>query len=533
MIRDRFKNKAEDKRNKDEPNNLYMHTLEALRREKEPLAAELQQNKSRLQHIFDGCSDIVFRPFLLQPNLQALLIYTEGIVESKDINDHVLHPLMHLFQAQDSNGSPEMLDTRWISLSQGKSTDLIGEVVYGVLTANVIVLVDGYAEAGMYSVKGGTRRGVEEPTTESVVRGPREGFTENVRVNTALLRFKIKTPDLKTIDFTKGDRTQTTLVLSYIEGIIDPDVVKEATKRLEGIQIDAILESGYIEELIEDNPYSPFPQLQYTERPDTVAAQLLEGRFAIFVDGTPFVLIAPVTVWQMLQASEDYYERYLISNLLRWLRLVFLFLALFLPGLYIAVITYHQDMLPTTLILSIAAARESIPFPAIVEVLIMELSFEALREAGIRLPKTVGQTVSILGALVIGQAAVEAGIVSAPMVIIVAVTGVASFTIPRFNLAISVRLLRFPIIFLAATFGLFGMIIGSVWLLAHLCHLRSFGVPYLSGVAPYQKGEMKDIFIRQPWWKMVFRPDSITGFHRKNRKRLGSTSHPANPEESW
>lgn len=533
MVRDRFKNKADEKRKEQMQDNRYMHTLEALRKEKEPLSAELRKNQSRLQHIFEGCSDIVFRQILLQPNIQALIIYTEGIVQSKDINDHVLHPLMHLFQDQDSSGSPEILDTKWISLSQGKSTNMIGEVVYGVLTANVIVLVDGFDQAGMYSVKGGTRRGVEEPTTEAVVRGPREGFTENVRVNTALIRFKIKTPDLKTIDFTKGERTQTTIVLSYIEGIIDPNIVKEATKRIEGIHIDSILESGYIEELIEDNPYSPFPQLQYSERPDTVAAQLLEGRFAIFVDGTPFVLIAPITLWQLLQASEDYYERYLISNLLRWLRLVFLFLALFLPGLYIAVITFHQDMLPTTLILSIASAREAIPFPAIVEVLIMELSFEALREAGIRLPKTVGQAVSILGALVIGQAAVEAGIVSAPMVIIVAVTGVASFTIPRFNLAISVRLLRFPIIFLSAAFGLFGMIIGSVWLLAHLSHLRSFGVPYLSGVAPYQKGEMKDIFVRQPWWRMIFRPDSITGFHRKSRKRIEVSSRPANPEESW
>ncbi|RIX50329.1 spore germination protein [Paenibacillus nanensis] len=508
-------------------------SLKMLREEKEPLSVKLEDNKSRLEHIFTGCSDIVFRPIKLNADTDALIVYTEGIVESQLINDHVLHPLMHYFQAKDMSAEPKTLDQAWISLSQAELTSQLGDVVYAVLTSSAVVLIEGYAQAAMYSVKGGTRRGVEEPTTEAVVRGPREGFTENLRVNTALLRFKIKSPDLKTVSFTKGERTQTSIVLSYIDGIIDPKIVEEVTKRLEAIQIDAVLESGYIEELIEDSPYSPFPQMQYSERPDTIAAQLLEGRFAIFVDGTPFVLVAPITLWQMLQASEDYYERYYISNLLRWLRIVFLFLALFLPGLYIAVITFHQDMLPTTLILSIAAARESIPFPALVEVLIMELSFEALREAGIRLPKTVGQAVSILGALVIGQAAVEAGIVSAPMVIIVAVTGVASFTIPRFNLAISVRLLRFPIFIMAALFGLFGMIIASVWILAHLCHLRSFGVPYLSGVTPYSKDDQKDIFIRQPWWRMVLRPDSISSKGRNGRRRMNARVKPKDPKESW
>ncbi len=497
----------------------------------EPLSTDVRENQKRLEHIFQDCSDVVFRTISLDGQKSALLVYTEGIVQSKDIYDHMLHPLMHLFDANSSSPDPKTLDTSWLSLSQLERVRCTEQVVHAVLTSSAVCLVDGYDEAILLQVKGGSRRGVEEPSTETVVRGPREGFTENLRVNTALVRFKIKTPDLKTINLVKGERTKTNIVISYIEGLADPKVIEEVKRRIESILIDGVLESGYIEELIEDNPYSPFPQLQYTERPDTVAAQLLEGKFAVFVDGTPFVLVAPITVWQLLQASEDYYERYFISNFVRWLRIIFVFLALYLPSIYISVITYHHDMLPTTLMLSIAAAREAIPFPAIVEVLIMEISFEALREAGIRLPKTVGQAVSILGALVIGQAAVEAGIVSAPMVIIVSVTGIASFTIPRFNFAISVRLMRFPMIFLAAAFGLFGMIIGTVWLLAHLCHLRSFGVPYLGGVAPYEKGDGKDIFIRAPWWKMIFRPTSISGMHRK-RMRTEMNAKPE-PQESW
>lgn len=256
-----------------------------------------------------------------------------------------------------------------------------------------------------------------------------------------------------------------------------------------------------------------------------VAAQLLEGRFAIFVDGTPFVLTAPITFWSMPQANEDYYERYMIGNLIRWLRYMFMTVALLLPSLYIAISTYHQDMLPSTLPHSISAAREAIPFPALVEALIMEVAFEALREAGIRAPKTIGQAVSILGALVIGQSAVQAGIVSAPMVIIVSLTGIASFTIPHFNMSISIRILRFPLMFLAGILGLFGIVVGVFIISLHLCRLHSFGIPYMSGFAPYRKNKMKDMFVRAPWWKMKKR--SQTARDKKRTQSNSSSPEPA------
>ncbi|GAE34389.1 spore germination protein GerKA [Halalkalibacter akibai JCM 9157] len=357
---------------------------------------------------------------------------------------------------------------------------------------------------------------MSEPESESAIRGPREGFIENLRVNTSLIRRKIKSTDLKIISRQVGEQTKTSVDVIYIDGIADPKVLEELKTRLDRIKIDGIFETGYIEELIEDHPWSIFPQVQVTERPDSVAANLLEGRIAVLVDGTPFVMILPATFWQQFQASEDYYDRFYIAIFLRAIRLVFLGIALLLPALYVAVTTYHQEMIPTNLLLSIAASREAIPFPAVVEALIMEISFEALREAGVRLPKTIGQAVSILGALVIGSAAVEAGIVSAPMVIIVSLTGIASFTIPKFSLAISVRLLRFPLIILGSVFGMFGLVIGMVFILTHLCKLRSFGVPYFEPIGPMHFSELKDVFVRMPIWMQNKRPRE---FVKRNRKR--------------
>ncbi|MET3207227.1 UNVERIFIED_CONTAM: spore germination protein [Paenibacillus sp. PvR008] len=498
----------------------------------QPLRSSLEDNLTALRDIFKDCSDIVYRELMISHDRKGLLAYLEGTVKSEDLQDHILRPVILGMMLKDPevNGQLEPLDETRISMSQTKTMDQWNKVSEAILDANAALFVEGTPRAYIFSAKGGVRRGVEEPQTESVIRGPREGFTETIRVNTALLRFKLKTPMLKMYSMTLGTETKTSVVLTYIEGIIDPKLVEDVKNRLTDIKIDGLLETGYIEELIEDHPFSPFPQMEYTERPDTVTAQLLEGHFAIFVDGTPFALIGPVTMWQMLQASEDYYERFFISNMVRWIRYLFLILALFLPALYVAVTTYHHDMLPTALILSIAAARESIPFPALVEALMMEISFEALREAGIRLPKTVGQAVSILGALVIGQASVQAGIVSAPMVIIVSLTGIASFTIPRFNFAITVRLLRFPIMMMAGAFGLFGIIIATTLIATHLTKLTSFGVPYMSGYSPYNHMDQKDIVVRAPWWKMTKRPSWIGKDNKRAKEKMNGSP---TTEEGW
>ncbi|KKK38530.1 membrane protein [Mesobacillus campisalis] len=488
------------------------------------ISAELNANIDILKELFKDCSDIVFRMFKAGAQ-RAYMVFVDGLVDSNTLQFHVLEQLE---ESEGEHFTVERVKDRLISAGTVNDTDKLDELVKQILGGNTGVLIDGLDAALIIDAKGGARRSVSEPETETAIRGSREGFTESLRVNTSLLRHKIRSNRLKVLSKTLGEETQTNIAIVYIEGLAAPELLDEVMNRLENIKIDGILESGYIEELIEDDTWSVFPQIQNTERPDTLAGNLLEGRVGIIVDGTPFALVLPATFWQFMQASEDYYHRFHISVFLRILRLIFIFIALLLPALYVAVTTYHQEMIPTNLLFSVAASREAIPFPAFIEALIMEISFEALREAGIRLPKLVGQAVSILGALVIGQAAVEAGIVSAPMVIIVSMTGIASFTIPRFNMSISIRLLRFPIMILAGMFGLFGIVLGTTFILTHLVKLRSFGVPYFAPLAPLNLRELKDVFIRAPWWALEKRPSqTIKGDLQRQRMH----SKPSKPKK--
>lgn len=323
-----------------------------------------------------------------------------------------------------------------------------------------------------------------------------------------------------------GRYTQTEVIVTYLEGIANPDVVKEALQRLERIDTDSILESGYIEEYIEDVTYSPFPTIMNSERPDAVAAGLLEGQIAILVDGTPFVLQAPVTFFRFLQSSEDYYQRFDIASFIRFIRYLSFFVSMLLPSLYIAITTFHQEMLPTTLLISLAAQREGVPFPAIVEAFLMEITFEVLREAGVRMPRVIGSAISIVGALVLGQASVQAGLVSAAMVIIVSFTAISNFVTPAVNMAVAARLIRFGLMLLAGTFGLFGILTGCMAVLIHLVSLRSFGVPYLTPVAPLVLSRLNDTFIRIPRWLTFMRPLS-----KGNRMRQTRYDKPSPPKE--
>jgi spore germination protein KA len=301
-----------------------------------------------------------------------------------------------------------------------------------------------------------------------VVRGSREAFTESNEINIALVRRIIKSPDLWIEPMKIGTVTKTDVSIMYINGIAKEGIVEEVKKRLKGINIDSILESGYIEQLIEDQVMTPFPTIDYTERPDRVAGNLLEGRVAIFVNGTPFVLLVPALFIQFFQSIEDYFARFDIASSIRVLRILIFFISLITPSLYVAATTFHQEIIPTKLLVIIAAQRETVPFPAVIETFIMEVIFELLREASIRMPKAIGSTMSIVGALVIGQTAVEAGIVSPAMVIIVSITAIASFATPSYAITISARLLRFVFIICAGTMGLYGVILIFFVLVVHL-----------------------------------------------------------------
>ncbi|ASS96715.1 spore germination protein [Peribacillus simplex] len=491
---------------------------------KDLLKTSLQGNIQHVKQQLGNSGDIVIREIQIGKEgiVKACIFYTDGLVDTNSIQNFIMESLMldihpdqkHLISSQQN--VLQVLKDRILAVGDIQDVTGFSSLLTSLLSGDVILLLDGYTQGFTIGMRGGKDRGVMESTTETVVRGPKEGFTENLRTNTALIRRKIKTPRLWLESKKIGKLTKTDVAIMYIDGIVNDKVVEEVHKRLDRIDIDGILESGYIEELIQDETYSPFPTIYYSERPDVIAAELLEGKVAILVDGTPIVLVVPALFISFIQSAEDYYQRADISTLIRMLRFIAIFIALLGPSLYIAITTYHQEMLPTPLLINLASQREGVPFPAFIEALMMEGAFEILREAGLRMPKAIGQAISIVGTLVIGTAAVEAGIVSAAMVIVVAITAISSFVLPAFSLSMSIRMLRFPMMALAASFGIFGLVVGFIALVLHLCSLRSFGVPYMSPFGPFIRDDMKDTFIRVPRLGMFSRPRLIS---QKNNKR--------------
>jgi spore germination protein len=499
--------------------------LEQAQQELEQVAlpASLGAAIAILKELFQHCEDAVFRGLLIGGRRPALLLFIDGMVQSDRVEQSILEPLVRWGDPEGVPGAhadlPTWLEAAGVTTTQSEAARTVGQAVDAVLGGDTLLLVDGVGHGVTLSTPGWKQRAVDEPSSEAMIRGPREGFVETLRTNTSLLRRRLRSPHLKIERMVIGRRSRTQVDVIFLKDITSPALVAEMKSRLQRIDVDGILDSGMLEEFIEDQPSSPFPQIINTERPDRVAAGLLEGKVAVMCDGSPFALMAPCTFWTFMHAGEDYYERFWISTFLLWIRYLFLLLALVGPSLYVAITTFHQEMLPTPLLLSVAAAREGIPFPALVEVFLMEIFFEALREAGVRLPRQVGQAVSIVGALVIGEAAVRAGLASAPVVIIVASTGIASFVFPRFNLGIAIRMLRFPMMALAGTLGLFGIMIGMILILIHLCALRSFGVPYLQPVAPTVWGGLKDVLVRAPLWLMGKRPAAYGAINRQRQAK--------------
>lgn len=485
---------------------------------KDVIKGVLSDDIQYLKDTYKDCYDVVFHFFETKEQKSAVIIYIQGLSNIEEINENVIKPLLLNNWTTDARFLK-------IPISEIKNNTTYNDCIQAIGSGQPLLMIDGEKVALSLGIVKSETRSIEEPVGESVIRGPREGFIEAISVNTSLLRRRVRSPQMKMQQFTIGKHTQTTIVIVYIEGLANIELIEELKHRLDKIDIDGILESSYIEELIEDSPISPFPQILSTERPDTVVANILEGRVAIVIDGTPFSLILPVTLFSFLQSAEDYYQRYFISTMIRWVRFLFFFISLLLPSFYIALVTFHQEMVPTVLLISMASAREMVPFPSLIEALFMEITFEALREAGVRLPKQIGSAVSIVGALVIGQAAVQAGIVSPAMVIVVSITGVASFMTPRYNLGFAIRILRFPIMILAGTLGILGIMLGICGIVIHLCKLRSFGVPYLSTLAPIHMDQLKDTLVRAPIWKLNTRP-RLTGKYNKYRQSKNQKPRP-------
>jgi len=382
------------------------------------------------------------------------------------------------------------------------------QVISDILLGNAGIFVEGLEYAFSVDVKGWGTRAISVPESEAVVRGSKEGFVEGININIMLLRKRIRNPNLVFESMKIGRQTHTPISICYIDGIVNKAILEEVRNRLKKIDTDAILESGYIEQYIEDNPSSPFSTIGNTQKPDIVAAKILEGRVAIICDGTPHVLTIPYLFVEGLQTSEDYYGRPFYASMLRIFRIMALFFAMVFPAFYVALVTFHQDMIPTVLIISMIGSHESIPFPAFVEALIMLLAFEFLRESGTRLPRAIGSAISIVGALILGEAAVNAGFVSPDLVIIIAFTAVSTFIVPSFADAISFY--RIILLVAAALMGLSGVAITCFMILMHMVSLRSFGVPFMSPLTPTDPSGLKDTIIRFPLWSMKKRPASIS-----------------------
>ncbi|MNZ59400.1 Spore germination protein A1 [compost metagenome] len=388
------------------------------------------------------------------------------------------------------------------SLSFGESIieNEWNDLILALLSGDTVVLIEGCDQVLLTGTKGGEWRSVTEPSSQLVVRGPKDSFVESIGTNISLIRRRIKSPNLWMESMKIGSVTHTHVAIMYLQGVADKQLVEEIKRRLKDIHIDGVLESAYIEEFIQDNTFTPFPTVFNTERPDVAAGNLLEGRVVLLVDGTPFVLILPTVFAQFFQSPEDYAQRYDISVLMRLIRFISFIILLLGPSVYIALTTFHYEMIPSLLLVSFMAQREGVPFPAFVEAMLMEVTFEILREAGVRMPRAIGQTVSIVGALILGQAVVEAGIITPIMVIVVALTGIASFALPAYNLSIAGRLFRFYFMVLGGMFGFYGITLGLIVLVAHMNSLRSFGVPYLTPISPFVLQSQKDIILRFPMW---------------------------------
>ncbi|MFD4816646.1 spore germination protein [Peribacillus butanolivorans] len=499
----------------------------------EYIDSSISVNLDHMKKKTGNSPDIIIRTLKISqnPEMKTTILYVQGLIDNPSVTDFLIESIMknpHLKEKLLPQEALDVISEDVVSLGGVETVTDWEKLLLSLLSGDSIIFVDGVNKALVASTRGGERRSIQEPSTHLTVRGSREGFTESNATNIAMLRRIINSPDLWIESMKIGNVTKTDVSIMYINGIAKEGIVEEVKERLKGINIDSILESGYIEQLIEDQVMTPFPTLNHTERPDMVAGNLLEGRVAIFVNGTPFVLVAPALFVQFFQSVEDYYNRFDIASFTRFLRILVFIISIVGPAVYVAATTFHQEMIPTKLLVIVAAQRETVPLPGVVEALVMEITFEVLREASLRMPKAVGSTMSIVGALVIGQAAVQAGVVSPAMVIIVSITAIASFATPSYSIAISARLVRFLFIICAGVLGFYGMILAFIVLIVHLCSLRSFGVPYMSPLAPLNPEGLGDTFFRRPMWAFKERPKLLSS--NNNLIREGVNQRPLPPE---
>lgn len=500
--------------------------------EPQKIFTEIDKNLDFLKYKYNAliCNDVIIREFsLLAQNIEykAFVMYIDGMVDSPVINEFILSPLMmrnraNIFDDKQKKFVSEkkidnvtlknfkkskeknLVDFIYNSLIPQNSVDKVtdfSDVYSAINMGNCMLFVDSLDTAFNLDVKGFKQRNIDSPSNEVVVRGSQEAFVENIRTNTSMIRRLVNNENLVMETLTVGQITKTQVSIGYIKSLANEDLVAEVRYRINNLSVDYLISSGQLEQLIQDSPESLFPQMVATERPDKVSNFLLEGRVIIIINGSPYVLVAPGVFVDFITSPEDLNLKYQFSNMQKLIRLLAIFLSLLLPGMYIAIINYHQELIPTELLFTIAAARESVPFPTFVEILLMEISFELIREAGLRVPTPLGSTIGIVGALILGEAAVSASLVSPVLIIIIAITGICSFSIPDFSLNFTFRIYRFIYIILGYVAGFLGISVVLFIQLVIMCKLKSFGSPYIT---PYilnkNKRSISSYFI-PPIWK--------------------------------
>ena len=474
------------------------------------LTRNLQDNITNIKNAMNNNFDIKIKEFRLRgQDIHAGVVYIESLVNEDMILQHIVNPLMiesSLILDRDDPILFKTITESMVTAEYVKAVESLDEIILAIMSGDTFLCVQGYDKGFIISTRKYVGRQVGEPILEPSVQGSQEGFVETIRDNIGLIRRRLRDPNLVFNVHKLGRRTKLEVVVIYIKDIADQYVVDEVNKRINSLDIEGVQNAAQIGLYITDSPNSIFPLFQVTERPDRTVRGLLEGRVAILVEGGARALLVPVTLPMQVQSVDDYYMNWIIASILRISRYIGLFISSFLPALYIAVTSHHPGMLPTILVLTIAGSRAGMPFPGILEAILMEVTIAMLQEASVRLPRVVGQTVSIVGGLVIGQAAVQAGIVGPIMVIITALTAIGSFTIPDYSLSLATRAIRIPFMVLAATLGIFGISMGMLLLLIYIADLRSFGVRYIRPLSPYRSSDLKQTLISSKESSMVNRP---------------------------
>ena len=475
------------------------------------ISPKIKENESCFREVFKDCADILFHTMELGrgKTVDCFVIYLEVAVSNMILEKSVLGKFINELCKVSGDEILERVEKNALGISDAVQLDTVEDVVAGVFAGDAVFFIDGYAHAVKISEKGYPSMGVSEADREKVLRGSKEGFTDSVKTNSALIRKRIRNPGMKVKEQTIGRRSQTKIQILYIEGLARSEILEELETKLSDFEIDGVLDSGVIEQLTKENWLSPFPQFQTTERPDKCAMELLNGRVVLLVDNSPVGLLIPAVFNDFLQVSEDEYQTFELATFLRVLRYLAVGCAMLFSGLYLAVTDFHTQVLPTNLILSFAKARRGVPVPGLIETLFMEIAFESVREAGVRAPGPLGGTIGIVGGLIIGQAAVSANLVSPVVVVVVAVTALSALAIPNEEFATAFRLLKFFFIGMCAWLCYFGMLLGLLAVLTHLSHLTSFGIPYLMpfvGADLNHYEDERDFIWRQPFRKLRKRP---------------------------